>query len=42
MYVVLPEREAETSRIDSLLQILSHQGGRLAGCILVAGAAQSS
>jgi Mrp family chromosome partitioning ATPase len=37
LFLVLPEREAETPQVDALLQSISHQGGRLAGCVLVAG-----
>ncbi|HWG47522.1 MAG TPA: hypothetical protein VN688_32465, partial [Gemmataceae bacterium] len=36
VYLVVPEHEAETPRIDALLQHIPNQGARLAGCILVA------
>jgi Mrp family chromosome partitioning ATPase len=42
IFVVLPEKEAETPQIDALLQLISAQGGRLGGCILVAGVALSA
>jgi Mrp family chromosome partitioning ATPase len=34
VYPVLPEAEAETARLDELLQTIPRQGGRLIGCIL--------
>jgi Mrp family chromosome partitioning ATPase len=37
LFLVLPEREADTPQIDALLQFVSNQGGCLAGCVLVAG-----
>jgi Mrp family chromosome partitioning ATPase len=42
LYVVLPEREAESTQIDSLLQAIPNQGGCLAGCILVTESSHSS
>jgi Mrp family chromosome partitioning ATPase len=37
VYLVLPEREAGSPRMDELLQTFPLQGARLGGCILVAG-----
>jgi hypothetical protein len=34
VFLVLPEKDAETPRVDELLQMLPRQGIRLAGCIL--------
>jgi Mrp family chromosome partitioning ATPase len=34
VYLVVPRREADTPAIQSLLQLIPEQGGRLAGCIL--------
>jgi Mrp family chromosome partitioning ATPase len=36
VYVVVPEHECESPQTDALLQVISNQGARLAGCILVA------
>ncbi len=36
-YLVLPEREAFSPRLDELLQMIPRQGTRLGGCILAAG-----
>jgi Mrp family chromosome partitioning ATPase len=36
VYLVLPEREAGSPRLDELLQIFTQQGARLGGCILAA------
>jgi Mrp family chromosome partitioning ATPase len=35
VFLVVPETEAETSQTDGLIQLISTQGARLAGCILV-------
>jgi Mrp family chromosome partitioning ATPase len=35
VFLVLPEQDAETAQTDALLQFISNQGARLAGCILV-------
>jgi Mrp family chromosome partitioning ATPase len=37
VYLVLPEREAGSPRVDELLQAFPRNGGRLGGCILAAG-----
>lgn len=37
VYLVLPEREAGSPRVDELLQSFPRQGARLGGCILAAG-----
>ena len=37
VYLVLPEREAGSPRLDELLQSFSRPRGRLGGCILAAG-----
>jgi len=37
VYLVLPEREAGSPRVDELLQTFPRQGTRLGGCILAAG-----
>jgi Mrp family chromosome partitioning ATPase len=34
VYLVVPRREADTPAIQTLLQLIPEQGGRLAGCIL--------
>jgi Mrp family chromosome partitioning ATPase len=34
VYLVVPAREADTPAIQTLLQLIPEQGGRLAGCIL--------
>jgi Mrp family chromosome partitioning ATPase len=34
VYLVLPDREAETPEVDDLLQAVPRQGARLGGCIL--------
>jgi Mrp family chromosome partitioning ATPase len=36
VFLVTPETKAETPQIDALIQLISTQGARLAGCILVA------
>lgn len=36
VFLVTPESEAETPQTDALLRLIPEQGGRLAGCILVA------
>jgi Mrp family chromosome partitioning ATPase len=37
VYLVLPEREAGSPRLDELLQSFSHSRGRFGGCILAEG-----
>ncbi len=37
VYLVLPEREAGSPRLDELLQTMPRHGARLGGCILTAG-----
>jgi hypothetical protein len=34
VYLVLPEKDAESPEADELLQALPAQGARLAGCVL--------
>lgn len=37
VFLVTPEHEAETPQTDALLRLITDQGARLAGCVLVAG-----